>query len=384
MKSRIWSSIALIAVLLVGFGAAPLARAQEGPIKIAVAGSYTGDYSIYGQTEFRGAELAAEEINAAGGVLGRQIELVQMDDKAQPQEAASVAQKAAADPSISAVIGHIFSSTSLAAGPIYQRAQLPAIAVLASNPKVPDVGDYIFRINIDDKVVGAEMAKYTVEKMGKKRIAVILDQTDYTQGVYDSFAAKAKELGAEIVSEQKFVGQQDKDFSVQLTSIRDANPDVIFIDAYHTEGALITQQARNLGIEADLILPDSSATPDYINLAGDSAEGVIAFAYFDRSIDDPKIQELVKKYEEKYGEPIFTTVPFAYDAMYVLAEAIKEAGSADRTAIRDALDQKINDYPGVTGPISFDERGDRPVGWNVVLKVEDGQFKVLELTQENE
>lgn len=351
---------------------------SDDPIKIAVAGSMTGDYTVYGETSYRGAEMAAEEINANGGVLGRQIELVKMDDKASPQEAASVAQKIVSDEDIVAVIGNIFSSTTLAAGPIYEKEGIPAIAITASNPAVPDIGKYIFRINMDDSVAGADQARYTVETMGAKRIAIIMDQTDYTQGLYDSYVPMAESLGAEIVSVQKFVGQQDRDFSVQLTSIKEANPDVIFVDAYHTEAALIAQQAKSLGIEAPLTLPDGSATPDYIRLAGDAAEGSIMFAYFDRAIQDPKIQELVQKYEEKYNEEIFTVVPFSYDAMYVYAEAIKMADSTDPSDIRDALDE-IENFQGVTGPITFDERGDRPNGWTVITKVVNGKYEVQEL-----
>jgi branched-chain amino acid transport system substrate-binding protein len=358
---------------------APTTQATSGTIKIATVGPITGDGAVWGTQQQQGVQLAIDDINAGGGILGKQVELVAFDDKGDPKEAVSVAQRIVDDPSIVAVVGHLYSSSTKAAGPIYTKGKVPLVAVAATNPTVVTVGgDYVFRINLSDASAGADMADYTVTKMGKKKIAVLVDQTDYAQGVYDAFAAKAKELGAEIVSVQKYVGGQDKDFSVMLTTIQGTNPDVILASSLSGEAALIAQQMKALGITLPLLIPDGATEPTYIKLAGAAAEGTTAFSYFDPTIKDPKIQDLEKKYTAKYNQDILTYVPYAYDAMTAIADAIKLAGNTDRTAIRNAL-EKVNDPNGVTGTLSFVNR-DRAVGWSVVLKVQDGKFVFVEKT----
>lgn len=348
-----------------------------GTIKIATVGPITGDGAMWGTQQQQGVQLAVDDINASGGLLGMQVELVPFDDKGDGKEAVSVAQRIVNDASITAVIGHVYSGNTIAAGPIYTKGKVPLVAVAATNPSVvTEGGEYVFRINLSDASAGADMAEYLVNKRGFKNIAVLADQTDYSRGVYESFAAKAKELGAQIVSEQKFVGGQDKDFSVMLTTIKGTNPDVILACGYSAEAALIAQQMAALGMTTPLAIPDGATEPTFITLAGEAAEGTIAFSYFNPTVDDPKIQELAQKYEARYKQEILTYVPYAYDAMMAIANAIKIAGSTERTAVRDAL-EKVNDPNGVTGTISFVNR-DRAVGWSVVLTVEDGQFVFVE------
>jgi branched-chain amino acid transport system substrate-binding protein len=355
----------------------PATEATSEPIKIATCGPITGDGAIWGTQQQQGVQLAIDDINANGGLLGRKVELVPFDDKGDAKEAVSVAQRIVDDQTIVAVIGHMYSSLSKAAGPIYTKGKIPMVAVAATNPAVVTVGgEYVFRINLSDAAAGADMAVYTVQKLNKKRIAVLMDQTDYSQGVYDAYSAKATELGAEIVSLQKFVGGQDKDFTVMLTTIMGTNPDVILADGYQAEAALIAQQMKTLGIDVTLEIPDGATDPTYLELAGDAAEGTIAFSYYNPTLQDPKIEDLKMKYKAKYNGELLTYVPYAYDAMMAIADAIKIAGGTDRTAIRDAL-EKVNDPNGVTGPISFVNR-DRAVGWSVVLKVQDGKFVFVE------
>lgn len=363
----------ILALSLVLGACTPAKQATAGPIRIATVGPITGDGAVWGTQQQQGVQLAIDDLNASGGILGRQVELVPFDDKGDPKEAVSVAQRIVDDASIVAVIGHLYSSSTIAAGPIYTKGKVPLVAVAATNPKVVTVGgDYVFRINLSDASAGADMAEYTVTKMNKKSIAVLTDQNDYAQGVYEAFAAKAKELGAKIVSVQTYVGGQDKDFTVMLTTVMEAKPDVILASSLAAEAALIAQQMKTLGITVPLIIPDGATEPTFIKLAGEAAEGTIAFSYFDPTIQDPKIQSLRDKYRAKYNQDILTYVPYAYDAMMAIADAIKLAGNTDRTAIRDAL-EKVNDPNGITGTLSFVNR-DRAVGWSVVLKVQNGQF----------
>lgn len=375
-KMLIYLSL-LSAICLVLGSCAPAEEASGDTIKIATVGPITGDAAVWGTQQQQGVELAIDDINANGGLLGKQVELVPLDDKGDPKEAVSVAQRIVDDPSISAVIGHLLSGSTIAAGPIYTKGKVPLMAVAATNPKVVEEGgEYVFRINMSDATAGADMASYVVGKLGKKKIAVLRSQDEYAQGVFEAFKARAEELGATIVSDQKFVAGQDKDFSVMLTNIKKVNPDLIFADTLAADAALIAQQKATLGIDTPLIIPDGATEPTFIELAGEAAEGTIAFSYFDPTIDDPKIAVLMEKYRNKYGREILTYVPYAYDAMMAIAEAIKIANSTDREAIRDALEQVS--YPdGVTGVISFKNR-DRAVGWSVVLKVENGKFVYVE------
>ena len=168
------------------------AEAPSGPIRIATVGPITGDGAVWGTQQQQGVELAIIDINAAGGLLGRQVELVPFDDKADAKEAVSVAQRIVDDLSISAVIGHVYSGNTIAAGPVYTKGGVPLVAVAATNPKVVESGgEYVFRINLSDAAAGADMANYVVGKLGKKSIAVLRDQNDYAQGVFGAFKAKA-------------------------------------------------------------------------------------------------------------------------------------------------------------------------------------------------
>ena len=155
-----------------------------------------------------------------------------------------MAQRIVNDQDLVAVIGHVFSGCSLAAGPIYSRGKVPMMAVASTNPKVPSAGNYVFRINLSDASAGAEMAKYTIQKLKAKKIAVIIGQSDYCQGVFNAFEGKTKEFGGTIVTLQKFVPGQDKDFSVVLTSVKAAGPDIILVDAYASDAALNRWQGQ--------------------------------------------------------------------------------------------------------------------------------------------
>jgi branched-chain amino acid transport system substrate-binding protein len=374
---KFWKGIVLLLVLSVLVLVATGCSQSSKTIKIGVAGSMTGDSAIWGQTALKAAQLAVDQVNAQGGVLGRQIVLVPGDDQADPQTAANVAQQFASDPSILGVIGHEFSSTALPAAPIYQKAGLPYIIVTASNPRLADIGNYVFRINADDIVASAQTASYTVNSLHAKNIGIIYDNDDYGRAFKDGFAAKAQSLGAKIVDVETYVGGQDRDFSVQLTKLAAAKPDTVLLSGYDTEAAMIVVQAKQLGFNPQFVSEDGVATPNFIKLAGSAANGVICTTYFNRAIPDPNVQAFVKMYESRYNEPTFSDAPYAYDAMNAMIDAIKRAGKPDRSAIRDAL--VTTDIPGVTGQITFAANGSRQVAWNVVVEVVNGQWVIKDM-----
>ncbi|MDK2799846.1 MAG: branched-chain amino acid transport system substrate-binding protein [Clostridiales bacterium] len=346
-------------------------------IKLATAAPMTGDYAQYGEYSKEGLELALEEINKNGGVLGKQIELVYGDDKGDPKEAVSVAQKFVNDRKIVAILGHFFSGATLAAGPIYEQNGIPALAIASTNPDVPKVGKYIFRINVGDNYQGMQLAKWLYEKKGIKKVAVVYDNNDYGKGVSNVFIKNFKQLGGEITTVESYIGGQEKDFSVIVTKIKESNAEAIMMASYPTEGALIAQQARNNGLDIPLICTDSIYTDDFIKLGGKAAEGAIVVSYFHPSDPRPEVQEFIKKFKEKYNKEPNSWSPYAYDAMYVMADAIKRAGSTDKKAIQKALAETKN-FQGATGITTFNQDGE-PEGKDlIILTVKNGAYVPLD------
>lgn len=382
MKVKGFKSIAYIVLLLalsvvVSLVAGGCSKSSSNEIKIGVAGAMTGDNAIWGTSELKAAQLAVDEVNAKGGVLNKKIVLVPEDDQCDAKQAASVAQMFVSNKDIVGVIGHLFSGAALAAAPIYQQNSMPYIAVTASNPKIPQVGDYIFQINVNDNVASAQTADYTVSKLGAKNIAIIYDNSDYGKAFKDGFAAEAQKLGAQITDVETYVGGQDQDFSVQLTKIATKHPDTVLLAGYAKEAGLIVQQAKQLGVKVQFVGEDGDNDPLFLKLGGTAAEGTIVTTYFDRSVQDPVAKAFVEKYEKTYNTEAFSDTPYAYDAMNTMVDAIRRAGSTDKKAIRDAI-ASTNGLQGVSGSISFDH-GARPVAWNIVLQVVNGKFQYKDL-----
>jgi branched-chain amino acid transport system substrate-binding protein len=359
--------------------AAEPSKAPEIPatIKLAMAAPLTGDYANFGLSDIEGMQLAVDEINAKGGVLGKKIELIRGDDKGDSKEAVSVAQKFVNDKDLVAVLGHFFSGCSLAAGPIYQKAGIPMLAVASTNPKVPLTGDYVFRINVGDNYQGSQLAEWLYTKKGKKSIAVVYDNNDYGKGVYDAFRGKLEQLGGKIVDTETYVGGQDKDFSVIITKAKQAKPEALVIAGYYSDAALLVTQAKRLGLDVMTVGSDSIYSDDFTKIGGKAVEGVYTVGYFHASDPRPKAQEFVRKYKEKYNKVPDAWAPYAYDAVYVIADAITRAGSVDRGKVRNALAQ-TKGFEGASGVTTFNENRE-PAGKDlIVLKVKDGSFVVAD------
>jgi branched-chain amino acid transport system substrate-binding protein len=346
--------------------------AAETEIVLGLAAPMTGNLAHIG-TQFReGVDLAVEEINAAGGVNGKKLTVLVMDDKGDPKEAANVAQKLASDPKVKAVIGHYSSSACFAGIPIYDKANLTMITPSASHPELTHGSKYAFKMWTSFTVYAPKLADLTVTELGKKNVAVIYVYNDWGIGSKNAFVSRVKQLGGTMVAEEVFY-DGDKDFRTQLTKIKSRNPDVLMIYAYYTEGALVVQQARGLGLDVQLIGSGTFYEKEFVRLAGDDAEGMFIVTEFVTDDPRPSVQNFVKKYQAKYpGKEPGNYQGNSYDIVYLLTEAVKKAGT-DRAAIRDAL-AATKDYAGVTGTISFtDER--EVVKSQVFLKLENGQWK---------
>lgn len=360
----------LVAVMVITVAAGCKPKPPE-ELVIAVAGPMTGNLAQIGTQFKEGVELAVEEINKAGGVNGKKIRVEILDDKGDPKEAANVAQKLASDPKVLAVVGHYSSSACFAGIPIYDQAKLTMITPSASHPELTDPSIYAFKMWTSFKVYAPKLADLAIEEIGTK-IAVIYVYNDWGIGSKDAFVARAKELGGTIVAEERFM-DGDKDFKAQLTKIKAAKPDVLMVYSYYTEGALVIQQAKGLGLDVPLLGSGTLYEREFLNLAGAEAEGMYIVTEF--VLDDPKpsVKNFLAKYQAKFpGKQPGNYQANSYDIVYMLAKAM-EKGGTDRAAIRNAL-AATQGYQGVTGEISFDARRE-VVKSQVFLKLEGGEFK---------
>jgi branched-chain amino acid transport system substrate-binding protein len=351
-----------------------------GPIKVGVYGDLTGQTSSFGQSTKNGSQMAADEINAAGGIGGRQIQLVIEDDQGEPGKAATVVGKLINQDQVRALIGEVASSNSIAAAPTAQEAKVPMISPSSTNPKVTQIGDYIFRVCFIDPFQGEVMAKFAANTLKAKKAAILFDSnSDYSKGLIQFFKQSFTKLGGTIVAEQAYA-QRDRDFTGQLTQIRSANPDVIYVPGYYQEVGVISKQAKQLGINAPLLGGDGWDSPQLWDLGGDALNGNYISNHY--SVDDPSpvIQDFVKRYKAKYNGTVPDALAaLAYDAMMVLADSIKRAGGTECTKLRDEI-AKTNNFKGITGVISLnaDRNAVKPA---VVLELRDHKFVYKETIQ---
>ncbi|MGD8446989.1 MAG: ABC transporter substrate-binding protein [Desulfobacterales bacterium] len=375
-----WSSLLL--VLIFGFGVVfgITTGAVADNIRIGVASPFTGDLAAYGDNIKAGVNLKLKEINDAGGINGQKIELVWGDDLCAPKDAGTVASKFAADKSIVAVIGHLCSSATLAAMPIYVRAELPAISPTSTNPTIGDVGKgWFFRNCYTDDFQGKYLASYVVPKLlGKNSVAIFYENNDYAIGLKDSFMAGAKSAGITVTGAEAYVAKTT-DFTPQLTKLLQDKPDTIFLCGYHPEGALIAGQARKLGFNGPLFGADGIDNEDYIKIGGKATDNTYCTVPFLAASAGAEGQAFAKRFKEAYGRDVDWMSANAYDCLGILAQVIAKTG-ADRKKIREglaAINSEDNGYKGITGLTYFDEKGDcaKPA---FVKMVKDGKFVAAE------
>lgn len=377
MKELKWVVLGMVCLMLglSGCGKRPSEEpAAAGTIKIGMAAPLTGDCAQFGEMIKMGARLMVKELNEAGGINGKKIELVEEDDAANPQEAASVAQKLSADKDVLIVIGHFNSSCSLAGKPIYKEAGLVELSPGSTNPNVCKETEWTFRNIYEDTFQGQSLAHYVQEKLNLKRVAVFFDNDDYGIGLKDAFVNEARKIGLEIVDQQAYE-RDTTDFRPQLTSFKKLNPDTLFISGLYTQGALIAAQSREMGMAVQLLGADGLLSSDYIKNAGQAAEGTILSCPFLFELGGEKTKNFVNSFTAEYKLNPDCWAALTYDAVGIAALAIKEAGE-DRTKIRDYLSKITSPekgYAGITGLTYFDQNGDckKPIH---VAVVKNGQF----------
>lgn len=329
-------------------------NSKSDTIHIGVSGPTSGTQAQYGEAFKNGAELAAKQMNDAGGIDGKQVKIVVEDDKGEPNEAVNVANKFSTNKDILAVVGHFNSSATLASAPIYNKNKIVQVSPSSSAPAVTDAGDYTYRVITTDAFQAAYLAEWSKE-LGYEKVALIYEQSDFGLGLLDVYQSAAPGHGIEVVAAESYLPGA-KEFSTILTKIKEKQPDAIFIGGFYNEAALIASQAQKLDLSVDYIGVDSLYSQALLDLGGESVEGFKIIGFFYPGGSNEKAKAFQDAFVEAYGKEPDTYAAYAYDATSVIIEAIKQNG-AKREGLKQALDQ-LKDFPGATGVLNFDENGD--------------------------
>lgn len=372
MKAKKILTLSLAAVMAAGVFAG-CSNANADTIKIGGLAPLTGNVSVYGITSSNGTKLAFDEINKNGGILGKTVDFDLQDEKGEPNEAINAYNKLASS-GIVALIGDVTSKPSLAVGDIIaaESDPTPMLTPTGTADAITKAGDSIFRVCFTDPTQGQIIAKFAVDNLKIKTVAILSNVSDeYSNGLAEAFTSVVKEAGVEIIANEGY-GADDKDFKTQLTKIQGLNPDALFIPDYYNVVALVAQQAREVGYEGTL-------------LGGDGWDGILGTlpedkktvvdncyyaSHFSTSDTTPVVANFVKSYQEKYNELPTSFSALGYDAAYIMKAAIEKAGSTDKAKIVEAL--KGVSVECVTGNITFDENGD-PIKDVAIIKLSNGE-----------
>lgn len=352
---------------------------DAGAIPIGEYTSLTGKEATFGVSSHQGTQLAIDEINAAGGVLGKPLRLICEDDQSKAGEAATAVRKLIFRDKVVAVLGEVASPRSLEAAPVAQEARRPMVSPSSVNARVTRVGDYIFRVCFTDTFQGRVLAEFAWKTLKTRKVAILGDlKSDYSKGLAECFKERFAAKGGAVVAESGYTGG-DKDFKAQLTAIKEAGPEAILVPGYYTDVGLIALQARELGIKVPLFGGDGWESSRLLAIGGAALEGDCFATHYSAESTAPKVQTFVKSYTARYGDAPDALAALGYDSAWVLAEAIKRAGTIEPQALRDAL-AATKDLEAVTGRITLDAECN-PRKTVVMLTIKNGRFKLLESIQ---
>lgn len=345
-------------------------------IKIGAVTCLTGALSTFGVSSVQGAKLAVEEINAAGGTLGQPIRLVVEDNGSKSGETATIVRKFLSQDKVIAILGDLTSSATMEGAPLAQAAKIPLLTPSATNVAITKLGNYIFRSCFTDPFTGMIMARFALNRLGARQAIVMTDvKQDYSVGLTEAIRQYFSQNGARILNTLSY-SSGDTDFRTQLTQVRMAHPEVVFLPGYYTEAALILLQAKQLGITCPFVGGEGWDSPALVRVAGRAADGNYYTDHFSAVDANPKVQKFVQNYREKYGAVPDALAALWYDGARLLSQAVQRAGSTSGAAIRDAL-AGTRDFDGVTGNISIDENrnASKP---GVILRIENGEPKMVQ------
>jgi len=344
-------------------------------ILIGEYGSLTGETATFGLSSNKGFRMAFDEINAAGGIHGKKVKLITIDDQSKDSEALSAITRLITQDKVVAVLGEVASGRSKLAAPVAQKYQVPMITHASTNPSVTQKGDYIFRTCFIDPFQGFVGAKFAIQTLKAKKAAVFRDvKSEYSMGLADVFIKEFKKMGGEIVADLSYQ-EKDIDFKAQLTQVRSKNPDILYLSGYYGETGLIAQQARQLGIKATLLGGDGWDSARLHEIGKDAINGGYYSNHYTTESTDPLVVEFMKKYKAIYNETPDSMAALAYDAAKILAAAIDRTKEITSKNIRDEL-AKTTDFPGVTGKITLNADRDA-VKSAVMVQVQGPERKFI-------
>jgi branched-chain amino acid transport system substrate-binding protein len=351
--------------------------AAGGDILVGEYGSMTGPQATFGQSTHNGIMMAADEVNAAGGINGRKVKILSEDDQSKQEEAANAVTKLISQNNVVAVLGEVASSASIAAAPICQSNKVPMITPSSTNDEVTRKGDYIFRICFTDSYQGEYQAVFADQWCSMnnkpKSVAMLLDvKSDYSQGLAKVLTAKFTALGGKIVGTQSYANG-DSDFRSQLTAIKATNPSLLYVPGYYTDIGQIATQARDLGITVPILGGDGWESPKLIEIGGKALEGCFYTNHYFYGDPAPVVANFVQKYKDRYGQTPDSLAALGYDAMKTLADAMKRASKLDGPSIRDAIGQ-TKGLVGVTGTINIGPERTATGKQLVIEEIKNGQL----------
>ncbi|KAB0671822.1 ABC transporter substrate-binding protein [Oryzomonas sagensis] len=349
-------------------------KAAGDTVKIGFLGALTGDVAMFGAPTLAGMKMAAEEINAAGGVNGKKIEIVEADDRGDKQEGASVTQKLISRDNVVAIVGDPTTGITKVAAPIAQKAQVVLLSAGATGPGVVEIGDYIFRDTLLDSVAIPALLDYYAKNLKFKKVAMLTsDNNDYSVGMSQLFRDSAKGAGIEIVADEK-IKDGDKDFSGQMTNIKAKKPDILFYSGYYTEGALLMKEARKQGIKVNIFGGDGLFSPEFIKLGGTAVEGAMSYVGFSPEQASPVTAKFIETFKSKNNGALPGLFDAqGYDAVKLIASAMTAAKSNDPKVFKDAI-AKIKNFEGVSGTITIRNNREPIKSPLCLLEVKGGKY----------
>ena len=353
----------------------PDAKPADDVILLGEVGSLTGSEAAFGISTRDGIAMAIEEANEAGGVKGKKLAVRVYDDQSKPEEAASAVTRLITQDKVLVILGEVASSNSLAMAPKAQEAKIPMISPSSTNPKVTEVGDYIFRVCFIDPFQGYVMARYAHDELKFKDVAILTDKKSaYSEGLTDVFKRKFAEMGGKIAVVESYA-KGDTDFRAQLTNIKKLKPQGLYIPGYYQDVANIAEQAKELGLKVTMMGGDGWDSAKLFELGGSAVDGSYVSNHYSADDPSPRVQEFIKKFQARYKTTPDSLAALGYDAARVAIDAMKRATELTGPSIREQV-AITKDFPGVAGTITLDEHRN-PVKPAVVLKVEAGKFKFV-------
>lgn len=370
LKKGVILGITIVMAAAILTGCPDKSSKDSKTVKIGAIFPLTGDEASYGQSSRNALELLMDETNKNNALPGKQIEIIYEDDENKPQNSVTALQKLIKDEKVAAVIGTTSSKGCIAMGPVAAQAKVPMITPTATNPKVTQSGNFVFRTSFTDTFQGTVLAKFATENLKMKTAAVLYDAaSDYSKGLAGYFRDDFEKAGGKVVSFEAY-NTDDQDFSTQLLRIKTHNPEILFLPDYYNVVGLIAKQARSQGITATLLGGDGWDSPDLYKIGGSAVNGAYFSSHYSQENNSQEAVKFRNEYKAKYDEEPDAYAALAYDAGTIVVNAIKKAGSISGTKI-DAAMMKT-ELSGVTDTIKFDENRDT-VKSAVILKIENGK-----------